>query len=199
MAIVLLVIANFSIDSLRFQSIESARANLLGESQITMDRIINDVRLSAGAESNNRWPDSNNANGSFAWSSNASTLVLAEAVVDKNNNIIFADPSKYISEKNDVIYFVSGKTLYKRILASPVANNSLQTTCPKNVATAACPADRQLLTNVTSFTIKYLNGDEQEVAQTDARSVELTIATQTSKFGQNITSSYSTRAVFRNK
>lgn len=197
-AILLGVIANFAITALSQSSINAARAELLGQSQIAMDRAINDIRLSAGAEQNNRWPDANNATGPLTWQSDASTLVLATAVVNSSNDVIFADPAKYISEKNDIIYFVKSGILYKRVLASTIANNAAKTTCPTATASTACPADRALLKNVTSFTLKYLNGDEIEVTPENARSVELTIKTATSKFKRNITSDYTTRAVFRN-
>lgn len=198
MAILLTIIANFSITSLSTSTMTTAQANLQGESQIAMDRIINDIRLSAGADLANRWPDVNNSGGDYAWVSDASNLVLATAVLDGNNNIIFADPAKYISEKNNVIYFVKDKVLYKRVLSSTVANNASRTTCPKASATTACPADRELLSNVTEFNAKYFNGDEQEVTPTDARSIELTVKTSTKKFSRDITSDYTTRAVFRN-
>ena len=198
MAILLTIIANFSITSLSNSTITTAQANLQGESQIAMDSIINDIRLSSGADDSNRWPDINNSGGDYAWQSDAANLVLAKAVLDGADNIIFADPAQYISEKNNVIYFVKDKVLYKRVLASPVANNSSRTTCPKASATTACPADRELLTNVTEFSIKYFNGDEQEVTPTDARSIELTVKTSVKKFSRNITSDYTTRAVFRN-
>lgn len=194
--VVLGVVSIFSISSLQQSSVETARANLLGESQIAMDRIISDVRLSAGADLNNRWPDDNNSGGDFAWQSNNNTLVLATAVVDNNNEIVFADPAQYISEKNNVIYFVHDGILYKRILAAPTIDNSSETTCP--TGTADCPTDRPMLHNVTGFAIKYLNGDGQEVAPADARSVEVNIRTSTNKFSQNIDSDYTTRAVFRN-
>jgi prepilin-type N-terminal cleavage/methylation domain-containing protein len=196
--ILLGIIATFSITTLSQSSIEATRAELLSQSQIAMDRVINDTRLSAGAEQNNRWPDTNNVNGNLAWQSNSTSVVLATAVVDSANNIIFADPAKYISEKNNVIYFVQNKVLYKRVLASPVANNGAKTTCPAAAVSPTCPSDRALLKNVTSFTIKYLNGDEVEVVPSDARSIELTIKTSIYKFKRNISSDYTTRAVFRN-
>lgn len=195
--VLLIVIGNFSISSLGESSIESARANLLGQSQIAMDRVTNDIRLSASAATNNKWPDSNNVSGQYAWASNANTLVLSTAVLDANDSIIFADPSKYTSEKNDVIYFVNNNTLYKRILAAPVANNASKTTCPTQTAT--CPVDRALLSNVTAFTVKYYNGDNQEVTPANARSIELNIKTSVKKYSRNVTSDYTTRAVFRNE
>lgn len=198
MAILLTIIANFSITSLSQSTIATAQANLQGESQIAMDIVIEDIRLSAGADQNNRWPDTNNAAGDYAWASNSSTIVLATAVLDGNNNIIFADPAKYISEKNNIVYFIKDSILYKRTLASTVSGNSSLTSCPKSSATTACPEDKALLSNVTEFTVKYLNGNEQEVTPADARSIELTIKTSLKKFTRTIKSDYTTRAVFRN-
>ena len=194
--IILTVISIFAINSFGSSSIETAKAELLGESQITMDRVIRDIRLSAGAETNNRWPDANKSGGDFTWASSASTLVLATAAVNSNNEIIFSDPARYISEKNNVIYFVSNGTLYKRMLASPVSGNAAKTTCPS--VTATCPKDQALLKNVTGFSLKYFNGDNQEVIPSDSRSVELRVTTQTKRFGRTISSDYTTRAVFRN-
>ncbi len=194
--ILLGIIAQFSVQSLGQSSVESARATLLGESQIAMDKIIRDIRLSAGAEANNRWPDANKAGGAYTWASDVSTLVLATAAQDAGDNVIFADQARYISEKNNVIYFVNNGNLYKRILASTVTGNTSKTTCP--TATSACPADLLMLHNVTGFTVKYYNGDNHEVAPTEARSIELNIKTATRKFSQSITSDYTTRAVFRN-
>ncbi len=194
--ILLSVIGMFAVNVLGQTTVESVRATLLGESQIALDRATNDIRLSAGADLNNRWADGNKAGGDYSWASSGNTLVLATAVVNSSNNVIFADPAKYISEKNNVIYFVSNGTLYKRILASPIAGNDSKTTCPTKTST--CPADDALLQNVTNFSIKYLNGEDVEVSPPDARSIELTVGTSTKRFSQTIQNSYTTRAVFRN-
>lgn len=190
------VIGMFAVNVLGQTTVESVRASQLGESQIALDKITNDVRLSAGADINNRWADGNKSGGEFTWASNANTLLLATAVVNNNNDVIFADPAKYISEKNNVIYFVKDRVLYKRILASPVAGNSKKTTCP--VATQTCPKDSALLQNVNSFSFRYLNGNEQQVTPSEARAIEITVQTTTERFSQTIKSDYVTRAVFRN-
>lgn len=198
MGILLAVIGTFALGSFTQTSVESVRASQLGESQIAMDRVINDIRLAAGADSTNRWPDANNSAGTLAWSSNANTLVLATIATNASNNVIFADASKYISEKNSTIYFVKNGNLYKRVLAAPVAGNSAKTSCPQAVASASCPADKLMLSNVVSFSLKYFDGANAQVTPTNARSVELTVNTSTKRFSQTIKSNYTTRAVFRN-
>ncbi len=198
----LIVILNFWSDNLVQYSINEVRANLLSETHIALDTINEDIRLSATADQNNRWQDQH-APGAptnlLSWQSTSSTLVLATAAQDHDGNILFADASKYISHKNNDIYFVNGGNLYRRILAAPVANNKAVTSCPKSASSSACPADKVLVKNVTSFDIKYLNGENQEVQPTQARAVELTLKLATSKFNKDITAEYTTRMVFRNE
>lgn len=196
--ILLGIVGNFAVSALTQTTVESVRASQLGQSQIAMDKVINDIRLSAGADIVNRWSDPNNPSGSYAWQANANTLLLSTVVMDPSDNVIFADASKYISEKNSVVYFVQNRTLYKRTLASTVAGNVAKTTCPAAAASNACPADSLMLNDVTSFKLKYLDNNNAEVTPTDARSVELSVEASTKRFGQQIKSSYTTRAVFRN-
>lgn len=197
-ALVLGVITSFALTSLNQSTTQAARADLLGQSQIALDKMINDIRLSSGADQNNRWPDPNNGGNSLNWQSNATTLVLATAAMNSSDTIIFADPAMYISEKNNVVYFVRDGKLYKRVLASTVANNAAKTTCPPAAATSSCPGDIVMLNNVTEFNLKYFNADNQEVVPSNARSIQVTVKTSVRKFKNNITSDYTTRAVFRN-
>lgn len=197
-AIVLGIVGQFAIGSLAQSSKQAARADLLGQSQIALDKMISDIRLSSGVDEKNRWPDPNNGGNSLSWASNAGTLVLATAAMNSADNIIFADPTMYISEKNNVIYYVQNGNLYKRVLASSVAGNVAKTTCPPSKVTASCPGDTVMLNNVVTFSLKYFNGDDQEVLPTNARSVQMTVKTSVKKFSQTISSEYTTRAVFRN-
>lgn len=200
-AIMTMVVMNFMADNLVASTVENARADLLHEEQSALDLATYDIRLSAAADDNNRWQD-NYAPGApgnlYSWSSNSSTLILATAAQDIHNNILFADANNYITNKDNYIYFVKNGTLYKRILPAPVANNSALQTCPKASATSSCPPDKELLHNVTTFTVKYYDGQNNQVTPSDARSIELTVALQTKKYGHVISANYTTRTVFRN-
>jgi hypothetical protein len=123
---------------------------------------------------------------------------LATAAEDNNRNILFDDPAEYISHKNNVIYFLSNDSLYKRVLAAPVAGNSEETTCPEAQASPSCPADKVMLRNISSFDVKYLDGADNEVAPSSARSVEVTIGRYTEEYSRPVSVSYTTRMVFRN-
>jgi Tfp pilus assembly protein PilE len=179
----------------------STRADLLTNAQIGLDRMANDIRLSSKADDANRWSD-NNAPGApsntYSWQSNASTLILAASAQTSDGTILFDDKADYITTKNNYIYYLSGGTLYKRILAAPVSNNSAVTTCPPSLATASCPADKTVLTDVKSFSIKYYDTLNQQVDPASARSIQLSVQLSATSFGQAITTNYTTRMVFRN-
>lgn len=200
-SLLIFVVINFMTNSIVGYAQAGTRTTLLSEAQTGIDVIANDIRISGNADSANRWQD-NNAPGApgnlFSWSTGNGTLILATAVEDANGNIVFADPVEYISEKNNNIYFVSNRTLYKRTLAAPNVSNKTKTSCPASVATASCPADRVILKNVETFTVKYYNDQNQEVAPANARSVDLYVKLQKSEYKQPVSVEYSTRMVFRN-
>lgn len=196
------IVMGFMINSLTQYSIAGARAELLNEAQIALDIAANDIRLSANADANNRWPDDNapGAPGNtLSWVSDNSTLVLATAAENASGDILFSDAANYISEKNNSIYFVSDRKLYKRVLAAPdVPGNTAVTTCPGSIATATCPADRLLLQNVEAFSVTYYNAQNQEVTPANARSLELYVKLKVNRYPNSVLAEYRTRMVFRN-
>lgn len=197
----LMVIMNFMANYFRQHAINTAKSELLVNSQRALDMIGQDIRLSASADQNNRWQDEyapNAPTDKLSWQSNDSTLVLATAAQDSDGNIVFADPAQYISEKNNNIFFVSNGVLYKRILASPAVDNVSQTTCPSQSSSPHCPADIKLSEHVSQFNVTYLDGNEDVVESTGARAVELQLRLEDEKFGTPISATYKTRMVFRN-
>lgn len=200
-AILSITLLVFFANNLRQYAIANARADLLNEAQITLESINEDIRLSAVADENNRWEDENApvAGDMFSWQSDADTLVLATAAMDADDNILFSDPAQYISWKNNHIYYLDGDVLYRRILAAPVDGNAAATTCPPAAATSDCPADKVMLNSkVDKFIVRYIDGDNNEVAPASARSIELEIGISRRAYGQTISAEYTTRMVFRN-
>jgi type II secretory pathway pseudopilin PulG len=201
MTAMVLVITNFMLGNTEQSVLASNRDTILKETEQSLDLAANDIRLSANADLNNRWPDPNSPSGTaneFSWQSNGTTLVLATAAQDKSGNILFSDSKNYITQKNNLVYFVQNGTLYKRTIAAAVSGNSAVTSCPAASASQSCPADKELLHNITSFSVQYLNSQNQTVAPTSARSIELSVTVSKSVFGQPQTASYTTRMVFRN-
>lgn len=199
--ILIVLIMTFLVNAMVTNTVSSARADLLREVQLTLDNVGRDIRLSAEADENNRWEDPN-APGApadeLSWESTASTLVLATAALDSSTNILFSDPLNYVSSKNNNIYFVNDGTLYKRTLADPIAGNAAETTCPVNPSDT-CTDDRVLAQDVETFSVRYFNDQNEEVAPTLARSIELTLGIRKEKYGRVIEAEFATRTVFRNE
>jgi Tfp pilus assembly protein PilW len=200
--LLIIVIIGFMLNSLTRYGIADARADLINDAQAALDVTTNDVRLSANADLNNRWLDNNapsSPTNNFSWQSNANTLILATAAQNSSGDVLFSDASKYISHKNNIIYFVNNRILYKRTLATSATGNTAKTTCPASSATTACPADKILVRNVDTFTVKYYNDKNEEVAPDAARSVELYIKLVVVRYPNTVFAEYRTRMVFRNK
>lgn len=200
--ILILIIGTFLLNNLQQSTLATAKSNMLHEAQHSLDLAANDIRLSATADTSNRWPDTNSPDGSsnpLSWESNDDTLVLASAAEDSSGTVIFTDAKNYITEKNNIVYFVRDGTLYKRTIASTAPNNSAKTTCPADQATAECPADKKLLNNVTEFGVSYKDGEDNAVAPSSARSIELDVTVSKPMYQKDISVSYTTRMVFRNE
>lgn len=199
MSILSLSLANFITTWLQASSLSQNRTILLSNAESALDTLANDIRLSGSVDQNNRWSDAYGPSGPYSWSSASQTLVLAKAAEDSSKNIIFSDPAKYISQKDDEVYFLSGTTLYRRTLKSTDATDAAVTTCPPASATAACPADTTIATGVTNFSVSYYDANESIVTPSEARSVQSAITLSSKQGGKTISASYTTRMVFRNE
>jgi prepilin-type N-terminal cleavage/methylation domain-containing protein len=200
-SMVLILVVNFMITTFVNNAVDTARADLLREAQLTLDTIGRDIRLSAIADQQNRWPDENAPDAptdEYSWVSDVDTLVLATAAFDSSNTILFSDSLHYVTNKNNNVFFVSDGVLYKRVLADPVAENTADTTCPPDPPDS-CPDDIAMVDTVLDFTVRYFDNQDNEVTPTEARSIELSLDLQKERFGRTIDATYSTRTVFRNE
>lgn len=199
--VIFAVAMSFSTDAIRGNTEQGAKYTLLSDAQTGLNTVANDIRLSARADDTNRWQDEHAplapAN-KLSWTSGGGILVLAVAAQNSADNIIFEDVHNYVSAKNNYIYYVNDKTLYRRILAAPVAGNAIKTTCPSALSTPSCPGDKAIMENVSAFTIKYYDGADQVVVPSNARSVELSVKLAVQRYGKEIAVTYTTRMVFRN-
>lgn len=199
-SILSLTIANFIADWLQTANLAQVRATLLSNAQDAIDNVSEDIRLSGSADAVNRWPDANGPGGNqFGWASNSSTLVVGRIATNSDNDVIYTDPAKYISQKDNVVYYVSNKKLYQRIIAADDPNTSAITTCPPASATPSCPADRKIAQDVTNFTATYYDANDDVVQPDNARAVQLSITLTETQGGQNVSATYTTRMVFRNE
>jgi len=198
--IIIVLMMTFIANTMATHARDTVRADMLLETQLTLDNIGREIRLSANADENNRWPDDNapDDQDQYSWTSSANTLILATAALDSNKNVLFSDPLHYITSKNNNIYFVKNSTLYKRVLADPVSGNVSETTCPPSPSDS-CPDDRELVHNVKSFSVRYYDSQNTEVEPDEAQSIELSLSLEKIKYNQAISASFSTRTVFRNE
>ena len=200
-AFLMTIVVSFSVDKLEQNTIQNTQYQLLTNAETGLDRISADVRVASAEDDNNRYQDPyapSAPSNELSWASNGTTLILATAATDNKNNVLWSDAQDYVSDKNDIIYYLKNGSIYRRMLADPVAGNAASTTCPPANATAACPADSDILDNVSSFSVEYFNSENQQVTPSNARSIQLSVILSVSKYNQNITANYTTRMVFRN-
>lgn len=197
--ILLVTLSGFMASRIAQNAHQNARHDMLQETQLALDILMEDVRHSSNADDENRWPDEHAPDGEYSWESNESTLILARPATDDNNDFIYLDPHVYVPYKDNIIYFVEDQVLYKRVLAADTGSdgdNSATTTCPDG--TTDCPADAELVHNVTAFEVRYLDEDGNDTVPSDARAIEAYLQLSDTVYGRDITTEYTTRAVFRN-
>lgn len=195
------IIVGFSVDKIRQSAQQTIKYSLLSDAETGINTVANDIRLSARADDANRWQDENAPlapSNKLSWVSNGTTLVLATAAQNANAKIIFDDVHNYVSTKNNYVYYVKNKTLYRRTLAAPVTGNKAKTTCPPAQSSASCPSDKVMMNNISAFTVRYYDGANQTVIPSNARSVELSVKLSVRRYSQDISVNYTTRMVFRN-
>jgi len=176
-----------------------AAADLALESQTILTQLTEDIRLSDAIASTNALPDPNAPTGGWATSDPSNILIIESPTVDSNRNIIYnnntGDPYR-----NEFIYFQSGTTMYKRILAnSSATGNTAQTTCPANKANSSCPPDRLFSANVSNLSFTFYDASDNTTSNaTQARSVSLEVDMAKKVFGKNVTLTNTTRVTLRN-
>jgi prepilin-type N-terminal cleavage/methylation domain-containing protein len=199
MGIVGLMLATFIYTWLQAATLAQNRASLLDTAESSMNTVTTDVQMSGAVDTNNRWTDANGPGGQYGWTSGSQVLVLAKAATDSSNNILFSDPAKYISQKDNEIYYLSGTSLYRRTLNSGIANDDAVTTCPPASASSSCPADKLIATGVTSLSFSYIDNGGNTTTPTSARSVQVSLTLTKIQNARSISASYSTRMVLRNE
>ena len=102
---------------------------------------------------------------------------------------------------NELVYYKNGTLLIQRALANPdAAGNSLKTSCPSEIATANCPADKQLAEYVKSMVFTLF--DQDDIATNDplaARSIKIDLAMERDLSGAPLTLNNSIRVTLRNR
>lgn len=199
-SVLTILVMSFLVNKFVQNARDNARADLQLQTQLTLDLINRDLKHAANVDDLNRWADTY-APGApadqFSWQSDADTLVLAVPAQESDDDILYEDPQVYISYKDNYIYFISGGTLYKRILPAQAAGNGSQVTCP--AGTAGCSPDPKLAAIIDNLTFTYYDAADNQVAPSNARSVKVSMRVIRQIFGKEIVIEESLRTVFRNE
>jgi Tfp pilus assembly protein FimT len=198
---IILLMMNFMSVRIADNATKSARSSIQLQAQKAVDIISRDIKHSASVDGQNRWADNyapDSPANNFSWSSDSDTLILAHPAISTDGQVLFQDAQGYVSYKDDFIYFIKDKILYKRILAAPVANNRATTTCPSG--TTNCPADIKLADDVETFLVTYYaTGEGAGNDPAPSRSVDVTLKINKKVFGKNIIEEIREHTTFRNQ
>lgn len=202
-AISSIIAALFLTISLRYTGeILRARINadMAIESEILLRSMIDDTRLADALSQTNILADSNSPVGGWTTSDPSNVIIIESPAIDSDRNIIYNSTTGF-PYKNEIIYYGSGSTMYKRILKNPDApGNTAVTSCPANLATASCPADKEFTKYLKDLAFTFYDDSDATTADPSmARSVKITVTTERKVGGDNVTFANSIRTTLRNK
>ncbi len=155
--------------------------------------------------------DSYAPSGGWNYSTTPQTLIISYPATTQNHRIatrqlvhineLGCTPPETLEENsllyNNVIYFLEGSNLYKRILTAPSSLATCGTSyqrqsCPEANATSACPADRLLTSKVESFNIEYYNVDNTLVSvPEEASRIKVSLALKEKAYAEDVRSNIS--------
>lgn len=144
----------------RLNAGDSLREQLSSATGMIMQTSIQDDNVLAPDPSDSRyWVEINAEPGTIA-AGESEVLPLAYFTrfsFDQNRQIIFNNSTPY---EDEYVLYINGpdRTLRLRTIANPNApDNHLKTSCPDNLATAGCPADRVVAEDIASIGSRYFS------------------------------------------
>ncbi|HSX27284.1 MAG TPA: type II secretion system protein [Patescibacteria group bacterium] len=174
-------------------------AELAVESHFVLEAMVEDIRLADGITVTNSLADANGPAGGWSTSDSANRLVLKSPAINSSRDIIYDDSTGF-PYRNELVYFMSGKMLYRRTLKNGGASGNIAvTTCPASTASSSCPVDKQYTTYINDMTFTFY--DTANAVTTDptlARSIKVGINMSRKAFGKTITFNNSIQTTLRN-
>lgn len=146
-----------------------------------LEEDIQSAAFSLSATNNTTHPDTNSPGGS-GWNiaTDNSVLILETLALDSSGNIILdlgGDPYK-----DNFVYYVDGKNLYRRVVANSaaiLAGSATTTSCPPASASSTCPGDKLLVDRLENVSISHYDSTNSIVADPAyAHSTEIILDTQ---------------------
>lgn len=193
-----------------------AKINLQSDAQTILFGLQDDLSFSKdfGTTKDTSLTDVYAPGGGWIYNSNPKTLILLSPAATANHRNPAREPV-YINQLgctpgvtletmqentlavNNIIYFVSGTNLYKRILSPPTGTSMcgtpyLKQTCPSANATTTCLKDILLSNNVSSFDVTYYDSSNTAITDpTTADKVKVDITLSIKAFSENVYASSS--------
>ena len=169
-------------------------------SQSILGQMTHDVRLADAISSTNAITDPNAPVGGWQTSNPSNVIIIESPALDSSRNIIY-NPDTGFPYRNEFVYFVSGGSMYKRVLANTSApGNTAVTTCPASQSSPSCPPDIDFSDHVSSLSFTFYDSSDNTTSNaTQARSVLLVVNLGQDVFGHNVALSNQTRITLRNQ
>lgn len=190
---------------------QNVTVNLQVEAQADIFSIQDDVFFANAFVStlNTNLTDSYAPTGGWSTSSSPTVFIVSTPASTASHRVSTRQPvyintlgctPQSVKEQNDalfdnVIIFVSGTNLYKRIVSAPSGTSTCGTdyrrqTCPSNHVTATCPKDILLTSHLNSFTVGYSDANGNAVTTPEQASiVKLALKLGDVGFGEPVTAS----------
>ncbi len=169
------------------------------DSQNLLRVTVEALRYGAGVRQNNTIADINAPTGGWSTGNANFVIIIAVPAFDSSRDYIIdsATGGPYL---NELVYYKNGSTLMQRALAHPDASgNTLQTSCPENLASPSCPADKKLTDNLKSMTFTLYDQDNASTNDPlQARSIKIDLVMERDTFGAPLTLDNSIRITLRN-
>lgn len=191
---------------------QGALINLRTEAQTITFAMQDDVFFAAnfGQTKNTNLDDPYAPSGGWSYNTSPPTLIISSAALtddrrSDDRDLVYINSAgcdASVIEENDIlynniIYFVEGTTLYKRVLSAP-ANMSLcgtphlDQTCPAANASNSCQADIVMTDKLDEFEITYYTADNTVTTNPElAEKIKVDITLTDTAFAEEVTASSS--------
>lgn len=175
-------------------------AELAIESQILLRSIVEDTRLAGSLSTTNQNTDPNAPVGGWVTNDPSNILIIDLPAINASRDIIYNSSTGYPYD-NEVVYYSSGSSIYRRTIVDPsAAGNSIKTSCPPALATSTCPADKKYTSYLTDLTFTFYDDTNNTTADaTLARSVQITVKVQRKILGKTVKFDNTIRTTLRNR
>ncbi len=190
-SILIVGVFSFIITYTNQYAVTSARTKLESSLVSGSDRIDRDIKTSRKVLAENSIADAAAPGSPAKWVSDDSQLVLGTTARKENGESL---DGTYPGVFDNIIYYMRGQSLYRRILAhddGSGANRFTTITCSA-LPEGGCAADEKVLDDVSSFTVHYYDETNAPANPVDGtKRIRISIELSADTSGQTISTSTS--------